>query len=202
MTITDVTQIQPLLDFIAANDRLAYDTETTGLNVRKEKVIGFGISNGADSHYVCHQTWEGGALVEKVPLFVCVSILQKLMGKQLVTWNASFDMRITMGYFKVDLLDSLYSDGMLALHTIKEEGIPFRQRPFALKTVAAHYYGEDVVAEQADLKASIKANGGTPTEYYKADLEPMARYCCQDAALTFNLNEQFLIILEVIILKS
>ncbi len=192
MIITNAAELQPVYDFIAANSRLAYDSESTGLNVRKETVIGFCITNATEGFYLCHKTWEDGQLVEKLPYSVCQDILRKLQGKELITWNASFDIRITMGYFKVDLLNSLYSDGILAFHTTQEEGVPFKQSPFGLKTVAPHFLGPDVISEQADMKASIKANGGSAKEFYKADLEPMARYCLQDGKLTYQLNERFM----------
>lgn len=196
MIITKASQLDEVRLFIASNFRLAYDVESTGLNTRKEKVIGFALSNGVQSYYICHLTWDGDKLAEMVSYSECQALLRLLECKQIETWNASFDMRITNGYFKVNLLAALYSDGMLAFHTTQEEGVPFSHRPFGLKSVAAYIYGQDVVAEQADMKASIKANGGTPTEFYKADLEPMARYCMQDAALTYRLNEKFLAQIE------
>lgn len=192
MIVTSTLQLQSVLDFIAANKRLAYDTETTSLNTRKGTVIGWAISNATEAYYLCHKTWEDGQLVEKLSFADCQSILERLKAKELVTWNASFDMRMTLGYFKIDLLPNLYSDGMLSFHTTQEEGVPFSHRPFGLKSVAAHFLGPDVIGEQADMKASIKANGGSASEYYKADLEPMARYCMQDAKLTYQLNERFL----------
>ena len=42
----------------------AYDIETTGLNVRKDEIIGFGISNGLKGFYFCHQYYEDGKLKE------------------------------------------------------------------------------------------------------------------------------------------
>ena len=42
----------------------AYDIETTGLNVRKDEIIGFGISNGLKGFYFCHQYYENGEMKE------------------------------------------------------------------------------------------------------------------------------------------
>ncbi len=70
---------------------------------------------------------------------------------------------------------------MLAKHTIDEE------RPFGLKDVGVKIYGDQERREQLDLYESIKANGGTKTEYYKADLDIMGNYCIKDCHLTFRL---------------
>lgn len=193
MIISKIEQLQQVYDFIAANEHIAFDVESTGLNTRKDKVIGIGLSNGTQSFYICHLTWDGEKLIEMVPHHACQALLLVISRQnQIITWNAAYDCKIVESYFKVSIKDALYSDGMLAFHTTQEEGVPFSHRPFSLKTVAPHFLGPDVVSEQADMKASIKANGGTPTEFYKADLEPMARYCMQDAALTYQLNEIFL----------
>lgn len=173
------------------SETLAFDIETTGLNTRKDKVIGFGLSDGINSAYFVHLEWDGSQLVERLSKADCEFVLRQLHNKKLICYNSSFDIRFTKNYFKVTLLDSLYSDGMLAFHTVQEEGVPFSHRPFALKTVAAHFLGEDATLEQAEMKASIKANGGGPTEYYKADTEIMARYCIQDCKLTYNLAQMF-----------
>jgi DNA polymerase I-like protein with 3'-5' exonuclease and polymerase domains len=66
-------------------------------------------------------------------------------------------------------------------HTVDEE------RPFGLKDVAKKRYGLSAAKEQEEMKASIKNNGGAPNEYYKADLDIMAKYCEQDCRLTYQL---------------
>lgn len=193
MLITTILQLQQVYDFLHSNKYIAFDVESTGLNTRKDKVIGIGISNGQESYYICHLTWDGEKLEEMVPFAACQDLLQRICSEnQIITWNAAYDCKIVESYFKVPIKNALYSDGMLAFHTTQEEGVPFSHRPFSLKTVAPYFLGDSVVAEQTDMKESIKKNGGSPTEFYKADLEPMARYCMQDAALTYNLNARFL----------
>ena len=189
MIITKLEQVQSVLDFILVNDKLSFDTETNSLNTRLGQIIGFSVSNGVDSFYVVHQGWDGEKLVTIIPFEVCVSILQQLIGKKLICYNASFDIRFTQNYYKVDLVEALWADAMLAYHCVQEEGVPFSHRPFALKSVAAHLFGNQVKDEQDELKASIKANGGAANEFFKADTEVMGRYAKQDALLTYKLSE-------------
>lgn len=189
--VTQEAQLAEALQFIQEQSTLSYDTETTGLNTRKEKVIGFGISNGVQSYYFVHLSWNGSDLEEVLPHESCRSILKALFSKQLVCWNSSFDLRMTKNYFQVDLVPALWSDGMLAFHTCYEEGVPFSHKPFSLKTVGVFRYGKEAASEQQDLKESIRANGGSPNEFYKADTLIMAKYCMKDAELTYCLNEDF-----------
>ena len=102
----------------------AYDIETTGLNVRKDEIIGFGISNGLKGFYFCHQYYEDGKLKEALSREECLVILRLLKNRKLIMWNGSFDCRFTYHFFGIDLIDNLYIEGMLAKHTI-DEWFPF-----------------------------------------------------------------------------
>lgn len=192
--ITDINAAMDFLALLKPGGELAYDTETNGLNTRKDKVIGFGVTDGTNSAYFCHLAWDGQQLVEVLSFQECVQILKRLaaLSPRLVLWNTSFDIRFTRNYFGVDLLPYVYSDGMLSLHTVQEEGIPFSHRPFGLKNVGAHFLGEEVTQEQADLKASVKAAGGSGGgEIYRADPTIIAKYCVQDCLLTLQLDQMF-----------
>ena len=159
----------------------AYDVETDGLDVRNGVIIGFGISNGLKGFYFCHKYWKDGKLHEALTKEECHTILTLLSHKKLIMWNGSFDCRFTYHYFGVNLIPSLYIEGMLAKHTIDE------LRPFGLKDVGVKIYGDQERREQLDLYDSIKANGGAKKEYYKADLDIMGNYCIKDCHLTFRL---------------
>ena len=45
-TVTDKETLQLLFDHIDSCDTLAVDTETTGLNPRKDKIVGWSVSGG------------------------------------------------------------------------------------------------------------------------------------------------------------
>lgn len=192
--ITNYRDAQIFLSKLSKNCEIAYDTETTGLNTRKDKVIGFGVTDGTNSAYFCHLAWDSTQLCDVLTFAECVTILTyiKNLNPRLVLWNSAYDIKITRNYFGVDLLPFVHSDGMLSLHTVQEEGIPFSHRPFGLKNVGAHFLGAHVTAEQDDLKASVKAAGGSGGgEIYRADPTIIARYCVQDCLLTLQLDRMF-----------
>ena len=190
MIIKNDNEAQKVLDFINANDKIAFDIESTGLNVRKDAIIGFGVSNADEGFYIAHMEWRDDKLIILVSKEMCVKILNALKGKKLITWNGSFDTRFTLHFFNVNLINSLWSDAMLAKHTTDEE------MPFRLKDCAKREFGEDAAEEQRLMKESIKANGGSSKQFYKADLSIMGKYCIVDCLLTFRLNEIYLKRLE------
>ncbi len=177
--------------FIAKNNLLSFDVETTGLSVRTDKVIGFSLTTvppaQLEAHYLIIGRFDP---VTKQVVFtdrdrsIAKGLLDALQGKQLITWNGAFDMPITKYDLGIDLVPSLAFDAMLLYHSCNEEGVPWSHTPFSLKTVAAYFYGKSVLGEQADLAASIKANGGSKKQVCFGDPVLVAKYGCQDGLLT------------------
>lgn len=194
---------QNLSQFISelnSYDIVSYDTETTGLNVRKDKVIGFSVSciEGSGWYLPLH-IWDK-ELQELVPQSweqsVAKDILTRLSLKKLIMHNASFDVRVTANNLGVSLISALHADTQLMKHTLAEEG------PFALKENAIIYAKEigldsqDAAnQEQLDLEENVKANGGkwlkSNKEMYKADLEVLYKYAIADTDITLRLFNYF-----------
>lgn len=179
-------KLQSAMEWLSGQDVVSYDVETTGLNVRKDRVIGFGVSSGLDGFYVPLLCWSSDGLV-RGPMDSNASdaILSELKTKKILCWNASFDLRMTKNNLGVDLLPFLHADVMLLKHTVDEE------MPFGLKEVGEKIYGKEAIQAQEELKASIKANGGTAREYYKADTAILGTYCVQDCILTHRLFSHY-----------
>lgn len=184
MIVDSDEKLELAIEFIRNNEVIAYDTETTGLNVRLDTVVGFGISNATTGFYFPLHFWNGNVLVP-YDNQRANKILTLLYGKKLLCFNASFDMRITKNNLGQDLLNSLHCDVLLLKHTCDEEF------PFGLKEIAAKIWGHDVKKEKEEMQASIKANGGTPKQYYKASTDTLAKYCIADCLLTYRLYNHY-----------
>lgn len=182
------------------SDIVSYDTETTGLNVRKDIVIGFSVSFSESSGwYLPLHVWDvdQNKLVPQTwALSVCVNILETLKTKKLIMHNASFDVRVTFNNLGVNLISALHADTQLMKHTLHEEG------PFALKENAIIYAKEigldnqDAAnQEQIELEENVKANGGkwlkSNKEMYKASLDVLAKYAIADTDITLRLFNFF-----------
>jgi len=212
----DYTVIMNMRDYVAAlkhiedSTYLAFDTETTGLNTRKDKVIGFSFSGEeGTAFYYPIKKWstEYNRLVDhSIGKNLSMSILKMdlltmLEKKELIMFNGSFDIRIVKNNFGIDLTDSLVADAMLMKHTCDEE------KPFGLKAIAVKIQdklGLDIEKEANEeailLKENVKKNGGetkkTNYEMYKADLGVMGPYACADADLTLRIANYYQGILE------
>lgn len=186
MIVDSEKNLQLLLNFIDNNETIAYDTETTGLNPRKDVVIGFGISNKERGFYVPVSSYDAKSRsLRDLPngKRYAETALAALKGKKVIMFNASFDARFTKNYFGVDLVPSLFADVLLLKHTCDEDF------PLDLKGIATKLWGHDVKEEKEAMLRSIKESGGKPTQYYTASLETISRYCIQDCILTWRIFE-------------
>lgn len=195
--IDDSTKIQEAIYHLDSFTTIAYDTETTGLNVRKDKVIGLSFTGevGVGYYYPIFVYNRAEDKIEHHPFYSdsdLQCIMSKLKTKKLIMHNASYDVRITLNDLKVSLLNALYADTQLMEHTLNEEG------PFALKEICIRLAVElgldDQDAanqEQIELEQSVIANGGSWTsgnkQMYKADLEILSKYACADVDMTLRL---------------
>jgi DNA polymerase I-like protein with 3'-5' exonuclease and polymerase domains len=192
-------KFEQALSHLEINRIIAYDTETTGLNVRKDRIIGFSFSGKvAEGYYFPMFYWNKEMHSLMRHSFYTEERLRKLMNvlktKLLIMHNASYDIRITANDLKVNLLSSLYADTVLMEHTLNEDG-PFGLKEMCiLKAAELGLDNQDAAnQEQIDLQESVKANGGKWTgkdkDIYKGDLELVARYACADVDMTIRLFE-------------
>jgi len=207
--ITDEAGVVELANYIKNGNIIAYDTETTSVNPRTGRIIGFSVSaNIGEGYYFPTRYWdtECQALMDafiggKSCDDIAKHLIGMLKGKKLVMHNGSFDIRFTKNFYGIDLRDDLYCDTMLLRHTLKEDG------PFGLKDTAIELQNElgldaekDANEEQVRLKNSIKSNGGTVTkaayELYKADMNILGEYAAADTDLTLRIMTHYLPILK------
>lgn len=207
--VDTIETVNLLIQHINESQTIAYDTETTGLNVRKDQIVGWSISGDTGiGFYMPTQQWDA----QNNKLQECIiggkgahdltkKLLLMLKGKQLVMHNASFDCRITKNHYGIDLLEDLWVDTALLVHTVQEEGVGmgvFGLKPLAISIQKEIGLNVEEAAnkEQVELKESIKANGGFVTkdnfEIYKADMHILSKYAAADTDLTLRVCYYFL----------
>ena len=185
--------VEELRAFLRDNHELAFDVESNGLNPRRNFVIGFSVATEHAGFYIATHSFNA-VRRELEPTgfnWLATEVLNALQSKKLLTWNAAFDVPITKSSFGIDLRLNLHIDGQLLLHTIDENRFQY-----GLKIVAKEVFGDSAADAQADMLASIKANGGTKSDYYMADTALMAKYGIQDGILTAKLIKFFWPILQ------
>ena len=210
-TVQDSETLKLMFQHIQESEVIAVDTETSGLNPRKDKVVGWSLSGDEGiGFYIPTLVWnfEKGELeVQTInntsTETISKNLLKALKGKKLVFHNASFDVQFIKNYFGIDLLPDVWVDTGLLVHTVYEEGAFGFGNPFGLKSIAImnqEALGLDVQEaanqEQIELKESIKKNGGSVTkesfEIYKADLDILSKYASADTDLTLRICNLYL----------
>ena len=210
-TVQDSETLKLMIQHIKESDVIAVDTETSGLNPRKDKVVGWSLS-GAEGvgFYLPTLVWnfEKDLLeLQKIDGESTEDLSRKLLtmlkGKKLVFHNASFDVQFINNFYGVDLSMEIWVDTGLLVHTVYEEGAFGFGNPFGLKSIAImnqEALGLDVEKaaneEQVELKESIKRNGGSVTkesfQIYKADLDILSKYASADTDLTLRICNLYL----------
>lgn len=210
-TVQDSKTLKLMFQHIQESEVIAVDTETSGLNPRKNIIVGWSISGEEGiGFYIPTQVWnfEKGELELQTidgtsTEIISKNLLKALKGKKLVFHNASFDVQFIKNYFGVDLLPDIWVDTGLLVHTVYEEGAFGFGNPFGLKSIAIMNQEalglnveEAANQEQIELKESIKKNGGSVTkesyEIYKADLDILSKYASADTDLTLRICNLYL----------
>ena len=210
-TVQDKETLKLLHEHIVSSDVIAVDTETTGLNPRKNKIIGWSVSGDEGVGFylptLVFDYEKDDLVLQEIDgtstETISRNLLKLLKGKKLVFHNASFDVQFIKNYFGVDLLPDVWVDTGLLVHTVYEEGAFGFGNPFGLKSIAImnqKELGLDVEKaaneEQVELKESIKKNGGQTTkalyEIYKADLDILSKYASADTDLTLRICNLYL----------
>jgi DNA polymerase I-like protein with 3'-5' exonuclease and polymerase domains len=212
-TVQDPETLKLLYQHIKESDTLAVDTETSGLNPRKDKVVGWSVSGDEGIGFYLptlvfnfdKDILELQKINDKSTETISRNLFQMMVDqdKKLVFHNASFDVQFINNFYGVDLSRQIWVDTGLLVHTVYEEGAFGFGNPFGLKSIAImnqEALGLDVEKaaneEQVELKESIKRNGGSVTkesfEIYKADLDILSKYAAADTDLTLRICNLYL----------
>jgi DNA polymerase I-like protein with 3'-5' exonuclease and polymerase domains len=186
MIIRDQAGLDKAIELLNTQLEIAYDIETTGLNVRKDQMIGLSCAGEGFSFYIILKEYRNETLHELIPTSTLSPLFEILRSRRLITHNGSFDTRFTFHSTGVELWPSIFADTMLMAHTVDENRFNY-----GLKELGADIFGRDVTAEKEAMLSSIAANGGGKKEFYKADSTIIAEYGRKDAELTFNLFKHF-----------
>jgi len=180
--ITDEKKLREVLSEIQNYDVVAFDTETTGLDYDKDKLVGFSFCfHENEAYYVPFAHFYLG-VSDQVSPKVAKSAMREIFKHNVVGHNIKFDMHF-VSRFLDDASLKIYSDSMILAWLINPESA------LALDKLSDKLLGHEMVA----FKDTVK-KGET---FASVELEDACNYAAEDAFITLKLYTLFLQKLEL-----
>jgi DNA polymerase-1 len=170
--ITDAIELDRILDTLTPETIVAFDTETTGLDHEKDKLVGFSFSfNDEEAFYVPFAHFYLG-VAKQVSEEEAALAIRKIFNSKVVGHNIKFDLHFVSRFLNDDDL-SIYSDSMILAWLINPESA------LSLDKLADKLLEHKMVS----FKDTVK-KGDT---FANVELEDAANYAAEDAYITLKL---------------
>lgn len=161
---------------------VAFDTETTNLDVRRAKLVGFSFAyNDTEAFYVPtghHYLGVG----DQVSLEACKAAIRSLCTRRLVGQNLKYDMAILRHALGI-VHEGFYADTMVLAWLIEpEQGV-------GLDKLAKFYFDHEMIA--------FKETVAKGEDFSSVEIEKAADYAAEDAFVTLQLFHKLMGILEL-----
>ena len=166
-----------LINSIPENSIIAFDTETTNIDTRFAKIVGFSFCfNNKQAYYVPIGHFYLGAL-EQISISDATDAINILNKHKLVLQNFKYDYQIIKSNLNIDL--QLYADTMIMswlLNPSSKVGLDFMVKTF---------FNHDMIA----FKDTVKKG----ENFSNVDIKKACEYASEDAFFTFKLYYELLI---------
>ena len=174
--VTDIKALNVILNTLDENTIVAFDTETTGLDYEKDKLVGFSFCmNEQEAYYVPFEHFYLGVSKQIGKDDVKVAI-KKIFNAKVVGHNIKFDLHFVSRFLDDDSLE-VYADSMILAWLINPESA------LALDKLSDKLLNHTMVA----FKDTVK-KGET---FASVELEDACNYAAEDAFITLKLFHLF-----------
>ncbi len=179
--LTDAKELNKILSLLKEDTLVAFDTETTGLDYEKDKLVGFSFAfNEEEAYYVPFGHFYLG-VPEQIDEENIKTAMRKIFKSKVVGHNIKFDMHFVSRFLEDDSL-TVYSDSMILAWLVKSD------TALSMDKLSEWYLGHTMVA----FKDTVK-KGET---FASVEVEDACKYASEDALITLKLYKLFLQKLE------
>jgi len=180
--ITDEKKLQEILSQLDPLRVVAFDTETTGLDYEKDKLVGFSFCfNEEEAYYVPFGHFYLG-VEEQVSKEAAKEAIRTIFNSLVVGHNIKFDLHFVTRFLEDDSL-RVYSDSMILAWLINPESA------LALDKLSEKLLNHTMVS----FKDTVKKG----EDFSSVALEDACKYAAEDAYITRKLYNLFLKKLEL-----
>ncbi|MDA3909651.1 MAG: DNA polymerase I [Sulfurimonas sp.] len=174
--ITDAKELDKILSTLTPETIVAFDTETTGLDYEKDKLVGFSFSfNDEQAFYVPFAHFYLG-VPDQVSKEEAAGAMRKIFDSKVVGHNIKFDLHFVSRFLKDDTL-KIYADSMILAWLINPESA------LSLDKLSDKLLDHKMVS----FKETVK-KGDT---FASVELEDASKYASEDAYITLKLFKLF-----------
>ena len=174
--ITHVSELNKVLDTLDENTIIAFDTETTGLDYDKDKLVGFSFSfNDKEAFYVPFAHNYLG-VPEQLSEKDAAQAMLKIFNSKVVGHNIKFDLHFVTRFLNDNSLN-VYADSMILAWLINPESA------LALDKLSDKLLNHKMVAFKDTVKKGETFAG--------VELEDACKYAAEDAYITLKLFKLF-----------
>ncbi len=180
--ITDAKVLQGILNTFHENTIVAFDTETTGLDYHKDKLVGFSFCiNESEAYYVPFGHFYLG-VPQQIEESEIKKAIQKIFTCKVVGHNIKFDLHFVSRFLEDETL-KVYADSMILAWLINPESA------LSLDKLADKLLSHTMIA----FKETVKKE----ETFASVALEDACEYAAEDAFVTLRLFYLFLKKLEL-----
>jgi len=175
--ITDATELSKILSAYTPDTLIAFDTETTGLDYAKDKLVGFSFCvDEKETYYVPFAHYYLG-VPSQISEDEAKSAIKKIFNSKVVGHNLKFDLHFVTRFLEDNSLE-IEGDSMILAWLINPESA------LALDKLSDALLDHRMVA----FKDTVK-KGET---FGSVELEKACEYAAEDALITYKLYNLFL----------
>jgi DNA polymerase-1 len=181
--LNDPKKLDEILDKLDENTLVAFDTETTGLDYRNDKLVGFSFCfNKQEAYYVPFGHFYLG-MPEQISEQKAKEAIQKIFKSLVVGHNIKFDLHFVTRFLEVDRLP-IHNDSMVLAWLINPT------ESHSLDSLSQKYLGHTMFS----FKQTVKKG----ENFASVAVEDACNYAAEDAYVTRKLHRLFIEKLELL----